>query len=196
MGLAANEILDVIKRSDRCYQTVRGFVAEYQLEKRIQRLVESGLIRSYLRINRDGKPDFSVELTGRSEFIECKNVKTSDVFKNGDRKVDFQRTRNQVGQAARTGRYYKPGEFDILAAAEHSSDGVWSFKFIRTKDLPTKVEEGVTVFQKVVRVPRVVHGTMWSTDLGFVLGLVEPHRASESTGLTGPVAEPRIVPLQ
>ncbi len=33
MGLPASEILDVIRRSDRCYQTVRGYVAERHLEK-------------------------------------------------------------------------------------------------------------------------------------------------------------------
>ena len=31
MGLSAFEILDVIKRSDRCYQAVRGYIAERHL---------------------------------------------------------------------------------------------------------------------------------------------------------------------
>lgn len=34
--LTSNEILDIIKRSPRCEQMVKGFVAEYHLERKLK----------------------------------------------------------------------------------------------------------------------------------------------------------------
>jgi hypothetical protein len=170
MGLIASEILDVIYRSDRCYQAVRGFVAEYHLEKILTALVAAGQLESYARINKDGKPDFRIFVDAREVTIECKNVKSGDLYADGDAKVDFQRTRNQVGEKARTGRFYSPGEFDVLAAAEHTKDGIWSFKFVRTADLPRVTVEGLDLFKKVVRVPKSLDGTTpWRNNLMAVL---------------------------
>jgi hypothetical protein len=169
MGLTAREILDVIRRSDRCYQAVRGYVAERHLEILVERLKDGGTIQGFERINQDGKPDLRVARGGRWQTVECKNVKTGDAYKNGDRKVDFQRTRNQKGAGATTGRFYKPDEFDVLAAASHTAAGVWTFKFIRVGNLPVVQVEGVTCCIKVVRVPKDMVGSMWSSDLVAVL---------------------------
>ena len=187
MGLKASEILDVIKRSDRCYQTVRGFVAERQLEIRLDALVTTGGLEVVHRINRDGQPDFRVSRGGRLQTIECKNVKSNDSYKKtGERKVDFQRTRNQLGAEGRTGRYYKPDEFDILAAAEHTSGGEWGFKFVRVARLPQVVVDGITCCTKVVRVPVVLKGTPWSDDVLTVLDAAGPPPTSPPQLFTRP----------
>jgi hypothetical protein len=169
MGLSASEILDVIKRSDRCYQAVRGYVAERHLEKRLEQLKASGAIQQSVFINKDGQPDFRVTLHGSTKTIECKNVMSKMRYANGDLKVDFQRTRNQLGSGARIGRYYKVSDFDILAACEHNPRGQWSFKFVRTADLPQVKVSGVQCIAKAVRVPPVIAGTRWTEDLVSLL---------------------------
>ncbi len=165
MGLSASEILDVIKRSDRCYQTVRGYVAEKHLEKLLEQLKTSGAIQNFVFIDKDGQPDFQVALHGRTKTIECKNVMSKTKYSNGDFKVDFQRTRNQLGSGARTGRYYKVTDFDILAASKRDQTGHWKFLFVRTTDLPQVTISGVRCLVKAVRVPPAVAGTRWTEDL-------------------------------
>jgi hypothetical protein len=166
MGLPASEILDVIRRSDRCYQTVRGYVAERHLEKLLEQLKASGAIQDSVFINKDGQPDFRVTpLHGRTKTIECKNVMSKTKYANGDLRVDFQRTRNQLGSGARTGRYYKVTDFDILAACEHNQTGQWRFKFVRTANLPQVTVSGVQCLVKAVRVPPALNGTPWTENL-------------------------------
>ncbi len=165
MGLSATEILDVIRRSDRCYQAVRGYVAERHLEKLLEQLKQSGTIEDFVFIDRDGQPDFRVTLDGRTKTIECKNVMSKMRYANGDFKVDFQRTRNQLGSNAQSGRYYKATDFDILAASMHNEVGQWKFNFVRTSDLPSVTISGVRCLVKAVRVPSSAAGTTWTEDL-------------------------------
>ncbi len=165
MGLPASEILDVIRRSDRCYQTVRGYVAERHLEKLLDKLKQSGTVEQVVYVNKEGQPDFRVTRSGVTKTIECKNVMSTTKYANGDLKVDFQRTRNQLGQAARTGRYYKVTDFDILAACEHNQTGRWKFKFIRTAELPHVTIAKIHCLVKAVHVPPSLAGTSWTEDL-------------------------------
>ncbi len=167
MGLSASEILDVIGRSDRCYQMIRGYVAERHLEKYLKNLVGRGEIDDYDYLNADGQPDFRVTRRSKSKTIECKNVMKSFAYANGDMKVDFQRTRNQL--EGKAGRYYKPGDFDILAACEFNQTGDWEFSFGRTRDLPQETVEGVRCIRKAVRLPQSLEGTIWTHDLTAVL---------------------------
>lgn len=171
MGLTAQEILDVVQRNDRVYQMIRGVVAEWQLDRLLQRLKQAGKIDSFEHIMRDGQPDFRITVGPQTLRLECKHVRTEHgvvkTFKNGERSVDFQRTRNQL--KGRAGRHYKPDDFELLATAEHSSDGEWTFKFIRTEHLPTSTVEGQTVFDTVVHVPADTKGTHWGTELTTVL---------------------------
>ena len=165
MALPAAEILDVIKRSDRCYQTVRGYVAERHLEKLLEGLVAAGRLPAFRFVNAEGQPDFEISVGGKPWNLECKNVLRGFAYSNGDLKVDFQRTRNQLGQGANTGRYYKTHDFDILGACEYNQTGKWEFKFVWTRDLPQVSVEGVRCIVKAVRVPRATAGGPWQTDL-------------------------------
>lgn len=165
MGLSCDELLDVIKRSDRCYMTVRGYVAERHLEKYLQQLKDTNRIDNFRFVNQEGKPDFEVSREGRTKSVECKNVLRGGEYSNGDLKVDFQRTRNQLGGGARTGRYYKLDDFDILAACEYNSTAKWEFKFIATSELPKGTIEGIICLIKAVHVPRDITGTKWTMNL-------------------------------
>ena len=169
MALPAAEILDVIRRSDRCYQIVRGYVAERHLEHLLERLKADGKVDSFTYVNVDGRPDFEVVRRGYVKTVECKNVLRGFGYSNGDHKVDFQRTRNQLGGGARTGRFYKVADFDILAACEFNRTGRWEFKFVRTAELPKVFVDGVECLVKAVRVPPVTSGTPWVVDLTELL---------------------------
>ncbi len=131
----------------------------------MERLKLNGKIDSFTYVNAEGRPDFEVERGGHVKTVECKNVLKGFRYANGDCKVDFQRTRNQLGETARTGRYYKVTEFDILAACEFNQTRRWEFKFVRTAKLPIVLINGVECLVKAVRVPPATSGTPWVTDL-------------------------------
>lgn len=92
-------------------------------------------------IDVDGRPDFEVELVdGRKILVECKTA-SQKRYKNGDFKVDAQKTRDSAA-----GRRYTFDQFDVLAACLFSATGIWEFRFRWTKDLvpwkgdPSRVE--------------------------------------------------------
>lgn len=171
MALPAHEILDVIKRSDRVYQAVRGAVAERHLEKLLEGLKKDGRIDDFSFTNKEGEPDFTVSIGPYSWRVECKNVlrNKSGRYKSGELKVDFQKTRNQLGDGARTGRYYKAASFEVLAACEYNQTGRWEFKFVRTRDLPVVKVDRIECLVKAVRVPQGADLGDWSRHLTAVL---------------------------
>lgn len=163
--LTANEILDVIRRSPRCEQMVKGFVAEYHLERKLKVLQERGLL-TYQRIDHDGQPDFKVIVGGRTVLMECKNVMTNG-YSNGDYKVDFQRTRNSPEYPLL--RFYKRSDFDILAACTYNQNGRWDFLCISTSDLPLDADVGEGCLKKAVRYH--AGDVRWTISLVKILGL-------------------------
>lgn len=165
MALPAHEILDVISRSDRVYQAVRGAVAERHLEKHLAGLKAEGHISDFAFVSKEGYPDFTVSIGPYTWRVECKNVLAKTRFSNGDLKVDFQKTRNQLGTTARTGRFYKATAFEVLAACEYNQTRTWTFKFVRTKRLPTVRVDGIECLVKSVRVPQRGELEPWSTEL-------------------------------
>lgn len=127
--LTANDILDVISRSPRCEQMVKGFVAEYHLELRLKALQEKGLL-TYERTDSDGQPDFKVVSDGRTLLVECKNVMTYR-YSNGDYKIDFQRTRISPPQIPCRGTTREATLTSSPLAPTIRTDGGTSFTFGR-----------------------------------------------------------------
>jgi len=66
--------------------------------------------------------------------IECKNVLRRTTA-SGLARVDFQRTR--TSKANPCSRYYRPGDFDVVAACLHSVSSLWEFRYV----LPTVLSE-------------------------------------------------------
>lgn len=149
--LAGDEILEVIARSPRCKQMVKGFVAEYHLERVLKKLVEEGVLASAERIDADGEPDFRVTTGDKTLRVECKMVMSARPYSNGDLKVDFQRTRNSPGDPL--SRFYKKGDFDIVAACLFNQTGKWEFRYIRTSDLPVDEKVKKNCLKKALRYP-------------------------------------------
>lgn len=136
-GLEAAQVLDIVEANFRLGVAVRDSVAEHHLGRL---LASEPLVASWEAIDQDGQPDFRIRLhDGRELTIECKNA-LSEVYKDGDAKVETQKTRDSGA-----GRKYTFDAFDIIAACTFPITGRWTFKFKWTTDLlpwkedPTRV---------------------------------------------------------
>lgn len=122
--LTSSEILNLIVTRSRLSVAVRGGVAEHHLGQHLQR--DPSVVSAEL-IDRDGEPDFRVLLRdGRVVLVECKNV-SPNTYADGTPRVEVQKTRSQRGDAA--GRFYRPEQFDVVAACLFSVTGRWEFRF-------------------------------------------------------------------
>src|SRR5205809_249158 len=91
----AVDILSAIQKGFRAIIDVKGKLAEYFLEKEIASLRNRGIISEYTWTDKDGEPDFVIECQGRRLKIECKNIRSKEMFKNPPSyKVELQKTRN------------------------------------------------------------------------------------------------------
>lgn len=125
--LSSFEILDMIANRARLSVAVRGGVAEYHLERVLG--ADPTVVSAEL-IERDGEPDFDVQMVGgRRVLVECKNV-SPHRYADGSPKVEVQKTRSQRGDPA--GRFYRPDQFDVVAACLFAVSGAWEFRFKAT----------------------------------------------------------------
>jgi hypothetical protein len=154
-------ILDLIADARRLKMAVRGWVAEQHL---VETLQEIDGITDCERIEAENSPDIQFRFEGSDLlFVECKNVLRTPT-RNGDARVDFQRTRASKADAC--SRYYTPADFDVLAACLHARTERWEYSFALTKDLdPHRKCPGRLSSNVVVTDPR------WSKDIRGILGV-------------------------
>lgn len=125
--LSSHEILEIIAQRARLSVAVRGGVAEHHLQRHLDADV---LVEAASPIDRDGEPDFEVHLAGGSRvLVECKNV-SPNTYAGGIPKVEVQKTRSQRDDPA--GRFYRPEQFDVVAACLFAVTGHWEFAFKAT----------------------------------------------------------------
>lgn len=122
--LAADDILDIIERRFRLGVAMRGGVAEHHLERA---LGSDPDVDSVSQVDRDGEPDVDLTLRdGRRLLVECKNV-SPNRYADGTLKIEVQKTRSQRDDPA--GRFYRPDQFDVVAACLFSATGLWEFRY-------------------------------------------------------------------
>ncbi len=130
LSLDAGSLLDVIQNASRLKTAVRGWVAQRHLLRELEQL--SG-VTGCRELNEDGGPDFELVLPDNSVVrIECKNCLRRS-RSDGRPRVDFQRTRHSKSDPC--SRFYRPEEFEILAACLHPVTERWEFMFQRTDRL-------------------------------------------------------------
>lgn len=151
LGLDASEILDMIGGAFRLKAAVRGSAAERHLGDYLKSLPDLSRVRS---IDEDGQPDFEVRFGGSDYRIECKNVLRRTTA-SGACRVDFQKTR--ASQSDPCSRYYKPEQFELLAACLHPVTERWEFRFVSTASLPPHAKCVGHLSNRVV-----VEGEGWS----------------------------------
>jgi hypothetical protein len=122
--MSPEAILSLIAEAPRLKMAVRGWVAEDHLRRVLERLPG---VSDCERLNLEGRPDIRLRYRGHGPiFIECKNVLRKRTA-TGLARVDFQRTRASRGDPC--SRYYRPNEFDILAACMHALTEQWEFMY-------------------------------------------------------------------
>ena len=131
LGLSAHQILDMIGGAFRLKAAVRGSAAEHHLGEYLRSVPGVTKVRA---IDEDGRPDFEVVVRRRAILIECKNV-LRRLTTAGLPRVDFQKTR--ASKKDPCSRYYKPTQFDVLAACLHPITERWEYRFASTATLPS-----------------------------------------------------------
>ncbi len=125
--LTSTEILALIAERARLTVAVKGGVAEHHLARHLR---DDPDVAVAVLIDRDGEPDFQVTVRdGRRALVECKNV-SPNTYADGTPKVEVQKTRSQRDDPA--GRFYRPEQFDVVAACIFAVTGRWEFRFKAT----------------------------------------------------------------
>lgn len=128
-SLPEKKVLDLISERRMLKMAVRGSVAEEHLVNALRTVPG---VRDCHRLEDDHGPDVELSFQGTKITVECKNssrVRTKEGFE----KIDLQRTR--ASKKDPCSRYYKPSEFDLVAACIHAATEKWEFKYAPTRDL-------------------------------------------------------------
>lgn len=128
-ALPENKVLDLISERRMLKMAVRGSVAEEHLLNSLR--VVPG-VENCRRLEDEHGPDVSLSFKGKQIKVECKNSSRNRT-KEGFEKIDLQRTR--ASKADPCSRYYKPSEFDVVAACIHAVTERWEFKYASTREL-------------------------------------------------------------
>ena len=127
--LPESKVLDLISERRMLKMAVRGSVAEEHLVNNLRNV--SG-VRDCRRLEDDHGPDVALFFRDKKITIECKNS-SRERTREGYEKIDLQRTR--ASKADPCSRYYKPSEFDVVAACIHAVTEKWEFKYAPSGDL-------------------------------------------------------------
>ena len=131
LRLSGEAVLDLIQGARRLKMAVRGWVAEHHLERLLQGVPG---VEDCRRVDEEGRPDIELRFRGSPRvLVECKNVLRTTAA-DGRPRVDFQRTR--ASKTDPCSRYYRPGDFSVLAACLHAVTEEWEYRFILTRVLP------------------------------------------------------------
>lgn len=169
LNASADDILTAVSRGRMTIVDVKGKLAELFLDRRVQLLVQQGLLDEARQNDRSGEPDFTIRRGSRVIRMECKNARRGDIprkFAPATCWAEIQRTRNSKDGTLT--RAYSVDEFDVLAVCLFNQTGKWDFVFAPTAVLarrPTNLSL-LAVQQPVIT---TIEGG-WCPDLIDVLG--------------------------
>lgn len=160
LGYSASEILDMIGAHFRLRAAARGAAAEGHLEEFIREVPGVTRVQS---IDEDSRPDFEIAYRGRVRpvFLECKNVLRGRTS-TGSPRIDFQKTRASKNDPC--SRYYKPEQFDVLAACLHPITSSWQYRFRQTRTMQEHPRCRGHLYHRVA-----VEGPNWTEGLAELL---------------------------
>lgn len=156
--MTTDQVLDLIASARRLKMAVRGWVAEEHLVRTLTTLEGVSDCR---RLDEEGGPDVSLVYKGSEPVtIQCKNVLRNTLV-DGTVRLDFQKTRASKSDPCT--RYYRPGEFDLVAACLHAITERWEFKYA----LPGKLDPHTKCQGRLSQTVRL--DTRWTADAGAML---------------------------
>lgn len=136
----AADIPSAIQNGFRAIIDVKGKLAEYFLLKQLNDLKNRGVISDFHWSDKDGQPDFLLHCQGRDLRIECKNIRSKELFRTPPSyKVELQKTRNSKDGTNTRG--YRTNEFDILATYLFNHTKKWEYLFVCTDKLEVRPNE-------------------------------------------------------
>lgn len=150
LNASASDILSAIQKGFRAIVDVKGKLAEFFFNKQLEGLRRARVIEEFTWSDKDGQPDFFVRFRGRQLRIECKNIRSKELFKTPPAyKVELQKTRNSKDGTNTRG--YKHGEFELLAVCLFNHTGKWEYLYVCTKRLERRGDqrEFLKIMQKV-----------------------------------------------
>lgn len=141
LNAPAEDILDAIQGGFRAIIDVKGKLAELFLKRQLEGLKAGGQIQGFEWLDKDGEPDFRVQIDNVTLRLEAKNVRSSRRARGeavgGDQGlrvvVELQKTRNSKDGTPTRG--YRADEFDCLAACLFNRTGKWEYVYASTLDL-------------------------------------------------------------
>jgi hypothetical protein len=128
-ALPEKKVLDLISERRMLKMAVRGSVAEEHLVNALRAVPG---VQDCHRLEADHGPDVTLSFQKKNITVECKNSSRKRT-KDGFEKIDLQRTR--ASKADPCSRYYKPTDFNLVAACIHAVTEKWEFKYALTRDL-------------------------------------------------------------
>lgn len=162
------EMLDAIEQGHRAKTDVKGKLAEFYLNRQIQDLLARKVIDSVTWSDKDGEPDFLIEVAGEVHRVEVKNVRSgpSPRVYGEEYRLELQKTRNAIGGGP--ARSYRTVEFDIIAACLFNQTGQWDYLFVASSKLErnTQHPDYLQIFHVVPRSPSGV----WRKTLEEAIG--------------------------
>ena len=162
LNAGAADILSAIQKGHRAVVDVKGKLAEYFLERRLVELQKQGVIEDFYWFDKDGVPDFSIKFSGVELKMECKNIRSKELFRNPPAyKVELQKTRNSKDGSNTRG--YRITEFQILAACLFNHTKQWEYLFICTKHL--KRRAAAAEYLEIMQPVPLKSTRPWRTDL-------------------------------
>jgi hypothetical protein len=163
------DILSAIERGFRAQVDVKGKLAEFFLHRFLCEARDREEILAVEWFDKDGYPDFEIDVRGRKIRVECKNVRSGKPKFQGHHYVEIQKTRNSIEGGP--GRGYKADEFDILAACLFNQANKWDFLLCTTVNLERQTDwpDFLQIYQ---RVPYQPQGPWHATLEGVLADLV------------------------
>lgn len=184
LNAPAADIMDAVAAGFRAKIDVKGKLAELYLARKLEELKRGGAIQGYEWHDKDGQPDFTVEIGGLTVVVECKNVRSpvSQKSKNPRKataaaiRVELQKTRNSKDGTNTRG--YRCDEFDVIAVCLFNQTGRWEYVLAPISKLARRIKapDFLEIYHPVPLTP----SGHWGGDLLEVLKVEAKAKASTS----------------
>lgn len=170
LNAPAADIMDAIAKGFRAQADVKGKLAELYFSRALEHLKVRGVIQGFTWNDKDGEPDFVVEIDGKKLVAEVKNIRSGSqkrLVGDGWGTVELQKTRNGVDASGQKTRGYQKDHFDLLGVCLFNQTGQWTYCFADSSHLSVRTTDAniLEIYQRVT----YTGNDVWKTDLEAVI---------------------------
>ena len=170
LSAPAADIMEAISKGFRAQADVKGKLAELYFARALGDLKSRGVIHGFIWNDKDGEPDFVIEIGERKLVAEVKNIRSGSAKRlvgDGWGTVELQKTRNGLDASGRKTRGYKKDHFDVIAVCLFNQSGTWTYCYADSSHLTVRTTDAniLEVYQTVT----YEGDNVWRTDLERVI---------------------------